>query len=93
MRELRRRTPSSRVLKPIPIRARWSGGHPDPLPGEYLMTERGRLAYLITEVEAMPPASPYRFRLRCWRVARSEVPPGSLVHDWMWDLRTPRRFS
>ena len=60
------------------------------------MSRRGRLAYLIHQVDRVRgPAGlgSYTLRLKCWRVARTELPAAAVVWGWTWDKRTRRTAS
>lgn len=81
----------SRRTQPVTLRAMWRGD--DPQPGQYLQARQGRLAYIIVTVARIPgvPAlGTHRLRLKCWRMARSEVPDGAVVYEWKWDARRVR---
>ena len=63
----------------------WHGRLPSP--GEYVMSARGRTAYLIVEFLPARGGSKIVGRLRCERTARATVPTGAVVHPWVWTSR------
>jgi len=63
----------------------WGGDLP--LPGQYVMSLRGRTAFLIVEVKPAPPAARYRCKLVCERERRDRVAPNAIVHRWEWAKR------
>ena len=79
----------------LPLQMCWPA--PLPKPGSYLVNRsgRGRLAYLIAEVERFnPPRGAHRYTCRLWctRLLPEDIPKrrGVVVHTFYWHPRGKR---
>lgn len=82
-------------MKPMTLRARWTG--PAPRVGDYLASPtRPRFAYRVTGVTRRDPlvrwdagrkAEVRRLAIEVDRVPIAELPKNARVHEWRWDKR------
>lgn len=83
------------TLRPLAtLTARWPVLGEQPTVGMLMAAKRGRTVYRVVEVTRMNPdrnSGGYRYRLKCARLTRADVPEGIWIAEWKWDRREPRR--
>lgn len=62
------------------MRVTWYG--PVPALGEFFKSPKGRTAYEVLAIRALPTRYQYAFKLERWKPA--DVPEGAVVHGWRW---------
>ena len=75
------------------VRARWPVFGEQPTIGILFATATGRIVYRILAIDRVPAGSAYRYRFRCARLTRAEVPECIPIYPWKWDPRGPRRVA